>query len=300
MKLIEAVDRFAEFLKIEKNASPHTLRSYMNDLVELVNFINDETKSVSAIDFFTLREYITTLYDKNLTKTTIERKISTIKSFFKFLSQKGIVEENPARMIKFPKKEKKLFKVFNIDDLFNLLEIPDKSTPSGLRDALLMELMYGTGVRVSELVGIKLDDIDFEGLRLRVRGKGKKERMIPLADFHIDFIKKYLSVRDQMLTGKTIKTDKLFINKFGTALSDRSVRRIVEKYLKIAGLPLDFSPHSFRHSFATHMLESGADLRTIQSLLGHSSLSTTQKYTHLNLSDILRIYDEAHPFAKKG
>lgn len=300
MKLTEAVDRFADFLKIEKNASPHTIRSYMNDLVELVNFIYDETKSVSAIDFFTLREYITTLYDKNLTKTTIERKISTIKSFFKFLSQKGIVEENPARMLKFPKKEKKLFKVFNIDDLFNLLEIPDKSTPSGLRDALLMELMYGTGVRVSELVGIKLDDIDFEGLRLRVRGKGKKERMIPLADFHIDFIKKYLSVRDQMLTGKTIKTDKLFINKFGTALSDRSVRRIVEKYLKIAGLPLDFSPHSFRHSFATHMLESGADLRTIQSLLGHSSLSTTQKYTHLNLSDILRIYDEAHPFAKKG
>ncbi len=299
MKLIEAVDKFAEFLKLEKNASEHTIRSYMNDLVELINFINDESKSVSTIDFFILREYITTLYDRNLTKTTIERKISTLKSFFKYLTQKGILEENPARMLKFPKKEKKLFKVFNIDDLFNLLELPDKSAPSGLRDALLMELMYGTGVRVSELVGIRLDDIDFEGLRLRVRGKGKKERMIPLAEFHIDFIKKYLSVREGMVSGKTIKTDKLFINKFGTALTDRSVRRIVEKYLKIAGLPLDFSPHSFRHSFATHMLESGADLRTIQSLLGHSSLSTTQKYTHLNLSDILKIYDEAHPFAKK-
>lgn len=299
MKLIEAVDSFGNFLKIEKNASDHTIRSYMNDLVELINFINDESKDIKEIDFFVLRGYITTLYDRNLSKSSIERKISTIKSFFKFLTQKGYLEENHARMLKFPKKEKKLFKVFNIDDLFTLLELPDKNTPQGIRDALLMELMYGTGVRVSELVGIKLDDIDFQGLRLRVRGKGKKERMIPLADFHIEFIKKYISTRDDISKSRIIKTDKLFINKNGTALSDRSVRRIVEKYLKMAGLPLDFSPHSFRHSFATHMLESGADLRTIQSLLGHSSLSTTQKYTHLNLSDILRIYDEAHPFARK-
>ncbi|MGC8768749.1 site-specific tyrosine recombinase/integron integrase [Calditerrivibrio sp.] len=299
MNLIEAVDSFGNFLKIEKNASDHTIRSYMNDLVELINFINDESIDIKDIDFFVLRGYITTLYDRNLSKSSIERKISTIKSFFKFLTQKGYLEESHARMLKFPKKEKKLFKVFNIDDLFTLLELPDKNTPQGIRDALLMELMYGTGVRVSELVGIKIDDIDFQGLRLRVRGKGKKERMIPLAEFHIDFIKQYLATRDDIPKSHIIKTDKLFINKSGTALSDRSVRRIVEKYLKMAGLPLDFSPHSFRHSFATHMLESGADLRTIQSLLGHSSLSTTQKYTHLNLSDILKIYDEAHPFAKK-
>jgi integrase/recombinase XerC len=299
MTLSEAVDSFINFLKIEKDASLHTIRSYMNDLVELINFIGDDSKDIRNIDFFTLREYITTLYDKKLSKTTIERKVSSIKSFYKYLNQKGVVQENPARMLRFPKKEKKLFKVFNIDDLFNLLEIPDKSTPSGLRDALIMELMYGTGVRVSELVGIKIDDIDFEGLRLRVRGKGKKERIIPLAEFHIKFIRKYISLREEMLKGDNVKTDQLFINKYGTPLSDRSVRRIVEKYLKLAGLPLEFSPHSFRHSFATHMLESGADLRTIQTLLGHSSLSTTQKYTHLNLSDILKIYDETHPFAKK-
>ncbi|ADR19020.1 site-specific tyrosine recombinase/integron integrase [Calditerrivibrio nitroreducens] len=299
MNLIEAVDSFGNFLKIEKNASDHTIRSYMNDLVELINFVKDESIDIKEIDFFALRGYITTLYDRSLSKSSIERKISTIKSFFKFLTQKGYLEENHARMLKFPKKEKKLFKVFNIDDLFTLLELPDKNTPQGIRDALLMELMYGTGVRVSELVGIKIDDIDFQGLRVRVRGKGKKERMIPLAEFHIDFIKKYLATRDDIPKSRTIKTDKLFINKNGTSLSDRSVRRIVEKYLKMAGLPLDFSPHSFRHSFATHMLESGADLRTIQSLLGHSSLSTTQKYTHLNLSDILKIYDEAHPFARK-
>jgi len=299
MTLSEAVDSFINFLKIEKDASLHTIRSYMNDLVELINFIGDDSKDIRNIDFFTLREYITTLYDKKLSKTTIERKVSSIKSFYKYLNQKGVVQENPARMLRFPKKEKKLFKVFNIDDLFNLLEIPDKSTPSGLRDALIMELMYGTGVRVSELVGIKIDDIDFEGLRLRVRGKGKKERIIPLAEFHIKFIRKYISLREEMLKGDNVKTDQVFINKYGTPLSDRSVRRIVEKYLKLAGLPLEFSPHSFRHSFATHMLESGADLRTIQTLLGHSSLSTTQKYTHLNLSDILKIYDETHPFAKK-
>ena len=299
MTLSEAVDSFINFLKIEKDASLHTIRSYMNDLVELINFIGDDSKDIRSIDFFTLREYITTLYDKKLSKTTIERKVSSIKSFYKYLNQKGVVQENPARMLRFPKKEKKLFKVFNIDDLFNLLEIPDKSTQSGLRDALIMELMYGTGVRVSELVGIKIDDIDFEGLRLRVRGKGKKERIIPLAEFHIKFIRKYISLREEILKGDNVKTDQLFINKYGTPLSDRSVRRIVEKYLKLAGLPLEFSPHSFRHSFATHMLESGADLRTIQTLLGHSSLSTTQKYTHLNLSDILKIYDETHPFAKK-
>lgn len=299
MKLSEAIDRFATYLTTEKNASNHTIRSYMNDLNELVLFFNDDEKETNDIDFFALREYVTTLYDKKLEKSSIERKISSIKSFFKFLIMKGYISENPARILKFPKKEKKLFKIFNIDDLFNLLELPDKSTAAGLRDALLMELMYGTGVRVSELVGISLDDIDFNGLRLRIRGKGKKERIVPLADFHIKFIQKYLSVRHEIVKDGTINTDKLFINKLGTKLTDRSVRRILEKYLKIAGLPIDFTPHSFRHSFATHMLENGADLRTIQTLLGHSSLSTTQKYTHLNLSDILKIYDETHPFAKK-
>ncbi|MCX8084008.1 MAG: tyrosine recombinase XerC [Calditerrivibrio sp.] len=298
MYLNEAIDSFSNFLKIEKNASNHTIRSYMNDLIELLNFLENDKITVIDIDYFSLRTYVTQLYEKKLSKTTIERKISTIKSFFKFLIQKGILEENPARMLKFPKKEKKLFKVFNIDDLFNLLEIPDKSTIMGMRDALLMELMYGTGVRVSELVGIEIDDIDFVGMRLRIRGKGKKERMIPLADFHISFLKKYLTLRDEIASKREVKTNKIFINKYGTTLTDRSVRRIVEKYLKIAGLPLDFSPHSFRHSFATHMLEGGADLRTIQTLLGHSSLSTTQKYTHLNLSDILKIYDQTHPFAK--
>ncbi|MEF3255550.1 MAG: tyrosine-type recombinase/integrase [Deferribacterales bacterium] len=267
--------------------------------MDFINFINNDKLDINEIDFFLLREFVTTLHDKKLSKSSIERKISTLKSFFKYLAMKAIIKENPARMLKFPKKEKKLFKVFNVDDLFNLLEIPDKSTASGLRDALLMELMYGTGIRVSELVSIKEEDIDYEGMRLRVRGKGKKERIIPLAEFHIKFIKRYMEVREEISDNGEIKTDKIFINRFGTALTDRSVRRIVEKYLKIAGLPLDFSTHSFRHSFATHMLESGADLRTIQTLLGHSSLSTTQKYTHLNLADILKIYDEAHPFAKK-
>ncbi|MCA1981141.1 MAG: tyrosine recombinase XerC [Calditerrivibrio sp.] len=299
MTLLEAIDRFEQFLKIEKNSSNHTIRSYMNDLRELVEFIDNDKRDIKDLDFFTLREFVTTLHDKKLQKSSIERKISSIKSFFKFLMMRGELSENPARILKFPKKEKKLFKVFNVDDLFNLLEIPDKKTAVGMRDALLMELMYGTGVRVSELVSIKQDDIDFEGVRLRVRGKGKKERIIPLANFHVDFIKRYLSVREEITTKGIVKTDNIFINKHGTALTDRSVRRILEKYIKIAGLPLDFSPHSFRHSFATHMLEGGADLRTIQTILGHSSLSTTQKYTHLNLSDILKIYDEHHPLAKK-
>lgn len=303
MNIDIATSEFINWAKIERNYSDHSITAYAKDLSELAIYIDDEKYSdeITSIDFFLLRGFVASLYDKKLSKSSIERKISTIKSFFKFLYKKGLIEENPARLLKFPKKEKHLPSVFNIDDLFNLLELPDKSDATGLRDAIILELMYATGVRVSELVGINLSDIDTQNGRIRVRGKGKKERILPIVPEVVDLITKYYKVMPQIvINGKSIETDALIINKLGTRMTDRSIRRIVENYLKKAGLPLDYSPHSFRHSFATHLLENGADLRSIQELLGHESLATTQKYTNMDIASMLKVYDNAHPKSKKN
>jgi len=300
MELERALESFLKFLYTEKNSSEHTLTAYSKDLIELIEFLDiDKISLVDEVDYFNLRGFVASLYDRGLSKSTIERKIASVKSLFKYLQKKRIVDDNPARMLKFPRKDKKLFNVFNIDDIIRLVETPDRETPAGMRDALIMELLYGTGVRVGELVGLDLSDVDMNGFRIRVRGKGKKERIVPIGDYHIDLIGRYLWARSKVVSENRVpETDAVFINRLGTRLTDRSVRRIIEKYLKKSGLPLDYSPHSFRHSYATHLLEGGADLRTIQGLLGHSSLSTTQKYTHLNLSEILRVYDKSHPKAK--
>lgn len=299
MNLEEVIQKFTTFLRVEKNYSPHTLKSYLNDINDFMGYLKDGY-SLEEIDYFVLRGFVNGLFEKGLAKSSIERKVACIKSFFKFMVKRGFINDDPSRLLRFPKKEQKLFNVFNIDDILNLLEVPNQDTPLGLRDALILELLYGTGLRVSELSGLNIADIDMSGGRVRILGKGKKERIVPLADFHLDIIKKYLSERIHFISKGIIKnSEALLLNKFGTRLTDRTIRRIVEKYLKMAGLPLDFSPHSFRHTFATHLLENGADLRTIQHLLGHSSLSTTQKYTHLNLSEILKIYDKTHPYAKR-
>ena len=302
MTIDEATEEFINFCRVERGYSDHSIVAYSKDLTELANYIDDEKieDNISKIDFFVLRGFVASLYDRELSKSSIERKISTLKSYFKFLYRKGILAENPARMLKFPKKEKYLPQVFNIDDIFNLLDLPDKKTPMGLRDALILELMYGTGVRVSELVGLDKTDIDFNGLRILVRGKGKKERIVPLAEELASMIKSYFKVMYQIVAeGRTVETDAVIINRLGSRMTDRTVRRVVEQYLTKAGLPLDYSPHSFRHTFATHLLEGGADLRSIQELLGHESLSTTQKYTHSELNSLLKVYDETHPMAKK-
>ncbi len=298
-----ATSEFINWIKVEKNYSDHSIVAYSKDLSELAIYIDKEKydDNIKSIDFFLLRGFVADLYERNLSKSSIERKISTIKSFFKFLYKKGFIEENPARLVKFPRKEKHLPSVFNIDDMFNLLDLPDKTNATGLRDAIILELMYATGVRVSELVGLNLSDVDLKNGRIRVKGKGKKERIVPIVPEIVEMIYKYTEIMHQVLVkGKFIETEALIINKLGTRMSDRSIRRIVEEYLKKAGLPLDYSPHSFRHSFATHLLENGADLRSIQDLLGHESLATTQKYTNMDIASMLKIYDNAHPKAKKS
>lgn len=302
MEIDNAIEEFINFIRVERQYSNHSITAYAKDLSELAIYIDEEKlgSNIKAVDFYVLRGFITTLYDKELSKSSIERKISTLKSFFKFLYRRGIIEYNPARMLKFPKKEKYLPNVFNVDDIFTLLDLPDKSTPMGMRDALILELLYGTGVRVSELVGLDRNAVDLNGMRILVRGKGKKERIVPLAPEIVSLIKDYYKVMyDIVSEGRVVESDALIINRLGSRMTDRTIRRIVEAYLKKAGLPLDYSPHSFRHTFATHLLEGGADLRSIQELLGHESLATTQKYTHSDLASLLKVYDETHPMAKK-
>ena len=303
MEIDNAIEEFINFIRVERQYSNHSITAYAKDLSELAIYIDEEKlgSNIKVVDFYVLRGFITTLYDKELSKSSIERKISTLKSFFKFLYRRGIIADNPARMLKFPKKEKYLPNVFNVDDIFTLLDLPDKSTPMGMRDALILELLYGTGVRVSELVGLDRNAVDLNGMRILVRGKGKKERIVPLAPELISLIKDYYKVMyDIVSEGRVVESDALIINRLGTRMTDRTIRRVVEAYLKKAGLPLDYSPHSFRHTFATHLLEGGADLRSIQELLGHESLATTQKYTHSDLASLLKVYDETHPMAKKN
>lgn len=303
MEIDNAIEEFINFIRVERQYSNHSITAYAKDLSELAIYIDEEKlgSNIKVVDFYVLRGFITTLYDKELSKSSIERKISTLKSFFKFLYRRGIIADNPARMLKFPKKEKYLPNVFNVDDIFTLLDLPDKSTPMGMRDALILELLYGTGVRVSELVGLDRSMVDLQGMRILVLGKGKKERIVPLAPEIISLIKDYYKVMyDIVSEGRVVESDALIINRLGSRMTDRTIRRVVETYLKKAGLPLDYSPHSFRHTFATHLLEGGADLRSIQELLGHESLATTQKYTHSDLASLLKVYDETHPMAKKN
>ena len=289
MEIDNAIEEFINFIRVERQYSNHSITAYAKDLSELAIYIDEEKlgSNIKVVDFYVLRGFITTLYDKELSKSSIERKISTLKSFFKFLYRRGIIADNPARMLKFPKKEKYLPNVFNVDDIFTLLDLPDKSTPMGMRDALILELLYGTGVRVSELVGLDRNAVDLNGMRILVRGKGKKERIVPLAPELISLIKDYYKVMyDIVSEGRVVESDALIINRLGSRMTDRTIRRVVEAYLKKAGLPLDYSPHSFRHTFATHLLEGGTDLRIVQELLGHEDIETTEIYTHINKSHL--------------
>ena len=235
MEIDNAVEEFINFIRVERQYSTQTITAYAKDLSELAIYIDNEKleNNIKAVDFYVLRGFITTLYDKELSKSSIERKISTLKSFFKFLYRRGIIEDNPARMLKFPKKEKYLPNVFNVDDIFTLLDLPDKSTPMGMRDALILELLYGTGVRVSELVGLDRSMVDLQGMRILVLGKGKKERIVPLAPEIVSLIKDYYKVMyDIVSEGRMVESDALIINRLGSRMTDRTIRRIVETYLK--------------------------------------------------------------------
>ncbi|MBU4305015.1 MAG: tyrosine recombinase XerC [Candidatus Omnitrophica bacterium] len=286
------IDKFLSYLKIEKDASVHTIINYSVDLKELAGFL--QNKDIHGVDVLDIRRFLVGLRQKGFKKITITRKMACLRSFFKFLCREGHIKTNPMIGLVGPKLEKKLPIFLGEDEVSQLLDTPDIKDERGLRDKAILETLYSTGIRVSELVGLNIENIDFIGGIVRVFGKGKKERLAPIGDKALRVIKSYLQKRS---TGKGAASRALFLNKDGRRLTDRSVRNIVDKYIHIAGIQRNISPHGLRHSFATHLLNRGADLRSVQELLGHANLSTTQIYTHLSTERIKSVYEKTHPRA---
>ena len=290
---------FIAKLEHEKGFSEHTLRAYHKDLLQFDNFLKAEKRSsLESVNHLLLRRFLAVLRSKNYSKTTIARKLASIRSFFKFLIREGELVANPFEMLRTPKQDKKLPHFLSITEVDVLLKTPDSSTVMGLRDMAIMETLYSTGIRVSELVGLDEGSIDFIAGMIKVQGKGKKERLVPIGSPAIKAINEYIdskSMSKKQEEKSVSRSETLFLNKYGGRLTARSVARSLDKYLKVSGINLLTSPHTFRHSFATHLLDKGADLRSVQEMLGHSSLSTTQVYTHITTERLKNVYDKAHP-----
>ena len=295
-----AIERFIEYLRVERNASPLTLKSYEEDLIALVLYLEEvEGRSVEICEVTTLdlRRFIAELQQAGYAKATISRKLACLRSFFRFAVREGWVEANVAKPLRNPRTGRKLPHFLSTDEITKLLESPPSTTPSGLRDRAILETMYSSGLRVSELVGLSLEDIDFSGDLIRVRGKGRKERLSPLGSYAQKALKKWMTKRKPDPKGSKNDIQAVFLNRFGRRLTSRSVGRMLEKYLKQCGLDQRTSPHTLRHSFATHLLDRGADIRSVQELLGHKSLITTQIYTHVSTTRLREVYESAHPRA---
>lgn len=285
------IEKFLRYLEIEKNYSKHTLLNYHLDLKDFKKFLED--KPVESVDYLNLRKYLALLKEKKLSSRTVNRKISTLRSFFRFLTREGFLKTNPVSSISSPKQEKHLPLFLTEEEVMRLINsvIPKEEADEMIdRDKAILETFYSTGMRISELVGTDTQDIDAISGIVKVRGKGKKERIVPIGEHALSAIKKYLSIRKK-------QAQAVFLNKNGSRISDRGVRNIVGKYLRLASIKQGVSPHTLRHSFATHLLNRGADLRVVQELLGHANLSTTQIYTHLTTERLKSVYDKAHPRA---
>ncbi len=285
------LDRFFKYLSAEKNASAHTLSNYRRDLDQFVSFMGKNDQDLLSIHHFDVRRFLGDLQKKEYARASILRKVAAVKSFFKYLWREGIIQENPLASLSSPKKQRSLPSFMTIEEVQRMLEAPDKSDWLGLRDQAILELLYSTGIRVSELVGLNVEEIDFGTELVKVRGKGKKERIVPLGRIAIKTLRNYLMARQDK------RTQALFINKNKGRLTSRSVERLVLKYGRSAGVSKKVTPHTFRHSCATHLLDRGADLRSVQEILGHANLSTTQIYTHVTAEKLKKIYDQAHPRA---
>jgi len=282
------IDKFLRYLEIEKNYSAHTLLNYRLDLDDFAKFLSGA--SVEQTDYLSLRKYLAALKEHNLSSRSINRKISCLRSFFKFLTREGYLKTNPVLSLSSPKQEKHLPAFLTEEEIVKLIEAPQGKDEKSLRDRAILETFYSTGMRISELVALSLDDVDFIAAVVKAKGKGKKERLLPIGEKALGAIKNYINQRKK-------KSDAVFLNKSNKRISDRGVRNIVSKYIHLASLRQGISPHTLRHSFATHLLNRGADLRSVQELLGHANLSTTQIYTHLTTEKLKSVYDKAHPRA---
>jgi len=293
LKLEKHIELFINFLKGERDVSPHTLRAYGEDLEEFLRFVDKHPKDIDNLD---IRSFLASLYKKGLKKSSIARKLATIRSFLKYLNREGYIKKNPARLVSSPKVPKTLPRFLTVDETFSLMEAPQGESFRAVRDKAILELLYSSGLRVSELTSLDISDLDIKESLLRVKGKGRKERIVPIGSKALEAIKNYLPERVSLKR----RSQALFLNCRGGRLTPRSIRRILLKYSEMINLKGYLSPHTLRHTFATHLLHGGADLRSIQELLGHSSLSTTQKYTHVDITHLAEVYDKAHPMAKKG
>lgn len=293
---------FLDYLTFERNVSPNTIIAYRDDLESFIGFLcNDyltigrDQLDLKRVDHLTIRSYLASLSRRKLSRATAARHLSALRTFFKYLVREELVEANPARSVTTPKREKHLPAVLQTSDVALLLEQPDTSVTLGIRDAAWLELLYASGLRISELVGIDVDDLEMRARLVKVRGKGSKERIVPFGSKAEAALRAYLAVRGEL--ARNVEEEAVFLNFRGARITTRSVRRLFEGYVRDASLRAGVSPHTLRHSFATHLLNAGADLRGIQELLGHASLSTTQKYTHLNDWQLMAVYKKAHPRA---
>jgi integrase/recombinase XerC len=302
------LDRFLEYLRIERNASVHTAKSYAEDLFALRDFLAAQLGRPATIDDLStriLRAFLAHQHESGRKPSSIARRLSAIRSFSRHLCQRAALERNPTEGLRSPKLGQKLPHFLGNSQIERLLEAPPANSPMGFRDRALLETAYGAGLRVSELVGLELDDVDLEQAVLRVRGKGKRERLAPIGKFAVAALLRWLAVRKPADNAPLTHQRAVFLNKHGRRLSVRSVGRMLEKYLKTVGLDPRTSPHTLRHTFATHLLDRGADVRSVQELLGHASITTTQVYTHLTAERLKQEYDKAHrshraPFKPKG
>jgi integrase/recombinase XerC len=333
------IQKYIEYMRSVRNSSPHTLVNYGNDLEQFVAFLTPpgaETPKLGQVNHHMIREYVAHLHDTGLEKSSIARKLAALRSFFKYCVREGRLNENPARLVATPKLPKRVPAVLSAEEMNGFLNqlagsgkaaerggvqkkerdssgaaaVKSSGIPSGIpedglllpRDRAILELLYAAGLRVSELTGLNLADMDQKDQMLRVRGKGNKERIVPYGGKAAQALRAYWPVRDSLLqvseeAGRKASADAVFLNYRGDRLTQRSIGRIVKKYVKLVNVNWDLHPHSLRHAFATHLLADGADLRAIQELLGHQSLSTTQKYTHASIRQLMDIYDKAHPHA---
>jgi integrase/recombinase XerC len=291
--LKDYISKFLRYLEIERAASPDTVRAYKKDLEGFFKHVHTEPDKMDLID---IRGFVAEQIKAGYNKNTVSRRLASIRSFFKFLMREGYIKANPARLVSHIKLPKILPKFLSVDDIFSLVEKPEGIGFIPARDRAILELLYSSGLRVAELSGLTIDDVNMKGCLVKVKGKGKKERIIPVGSKAIDALKSYMIERALMKS----KQRALFLNRLGSRLTDRGIRRIVVKYAKAVQISGQIGPHTLRHTFATHLLQGGADLRIIQELLGHSSLSTTQKYTHLDITHLMDIYDKAHPLAGEG
>ena len=308
---MEQLRGFLDYIRLNRNASPHTVAAYESDLSQFIAFAGEHTGRRHALrpthlSLDVIRGYLGELYRQGQARTSVARKVSALRTFTRYLRREGFIDADPAVLAVAPKREQKVPAHLSVDEMSQLLETPDLSTPLGRRDRAILELFYASGIRLSELVALDLEDVDLSGRMVRVMGKGRKERIVPFNKSTEKSLRKWysdralLTPRDAHRRRTTEQGTPLFVNARGGRLTGRSVQRLVARYVASCSTRFGISPHALRHSFATHLLQAGADLRAIQELLGHVRLSTTQRYTHVNVAQLLDVYRKAHPRAQKS